>query len=96
MTMPDQCAGNKAERSEAFELKLAVDMIRPLVERYEAVRTTPGHARDEAARLLGIALARHHSPVRCGGWIYRWYREEESITRKPAETRMHPAIHSRA
>ncbi len=82
--------GSKAEQAERYELKLAVDKIKPLILAYEAVRTLPGHARAGAENRLGLALARHGSSVQCDGRIYRWVREEQSISRMKAETRIHP------
>jgi hypothetical protein len=82
--------GNSAERSEAYERKLAVDAIVPLIRRYEAVRLERGPDRTGAENRLGLALSRHPGPVACGDWIYRWVREEQSISRMPAAGRKRP------
>lgn len=69
----------KAELAELAEH----DRIAILVQAYEAEREIPGHARNVATSALGMALYRHDQPFVCGPWIYRWCREEDSISRLP-------------
>jgi hypothetical protein len=76
-----------SERHEHASRRAVEDTFRPLVWAYEAARTTPGHDRAVAENLLGMALARHGSPVSCDGRIYRWVREEQSIVRMSARLR---------
>lgn len=73
--------GKSAGHHEAASRRHDDDLILPLIRAYEAVRTVPCPARRDAERLLGLALSRYHAPVSCDGWVYRWIREEESISR---------------
>lgn len=60
-----------------------------LVERYEAVRFSPGEPRYKAERALGLALARS-GPIRIGDVVWSWSHVDDSITRRRAPSTNHP------
>jgi hypothetical protein len=78
----------KAELAEQVEH----DRIAILVAAYEAVRLIPGPARNAATSALEIALRDHGQPFPCGSYIYRWCREEDSISRLPSNRRSKGAM----
>jgi hypothetical protein len=61
--------------------KVKRDELLTLVIRYEAVRLVSSRDRNMAMLDLEHALQRYGQPFVCGKWIYRWCREEDSITR---------------
>jgi hypothetical protein len=76
---PHSIAAEK-ERLAAAELA-HLNSLAQLIRRYEAVRLIRGPERDEAERVLEVALACRQEPFRLDDWIWQWSKVEQSIMR---------------
>jgi hypothetical protein len=84
---------SKSLRAEQERLTAAEqarhDNLVLLIRAYESVRLTHGPQRDEAERVLGIALSREDRPFCLDGWLWHWSQTEQSIMRHKAISTLH-------